>query len=76
MSDSKHSTSAVLCPDCNLLKTDFVFLPDGGARCTDCNDFAMLTVVRQWRDEEVQDALAKSLEQYINDLFEFQSALF
>jgi hypothetical protein len=75
MSTSNHTTSACLCPACGLPKHDFVFLPEGGARCVECNDSGMLAAVRQWRDGEIQTALAKSLEQYISDLFEFQHGL-
>jgi hypothetical protein len=59
-----RSQQAVLCPDCGVRKTEIVFLAEGGARCVDCNDADMLTVVRRWRAGGVQDALTESLERY------------
>jgi hypothetical protein len=60
-----HSQQAVLCPQCCEPKVDFVFLPEGGAHCVECNDSDMLTVVARWRAGEIQDTLAQSLERYV-----------
>jgi hypothetical protein len=60
------TTQAVLCPQCQTHKTDFVFLPEGGARCTECNDAGMLSVVRAWRDGELHAVLAAGLAKYIS----------
>jgi len=59
------SQQAVLCPQCGAQKVDFVFLSEGGARCVECHDSAMVTVVARWRAGEIQDALAESLQRYV-----------
>lgn len=60
------SKQAVLCPQCQTRKTDFVFLAEGGAQCVECNDSKMLGVVQAWRDGELHAVLAAGLAKYIS----------
>ena len=65
--DTRTSHQAVLCPQCGVRKTDFVFLAEGGALCVGCNDADMVRVIARWRDGGVHAALAESLEQYVSE---------